>query len=129
MLFAGEASYRVMPGGLTRVGIKQHTSLIASQLGSYSKDTWVIASEPEKQQLVFNEITAHVDDIDRADLPTRVAENLFWMGRYLERADSLLRLMRTILSYVLGVAPLSPKLNKIFIRERDSAKLYLSRLC
>jgi uncharacterized alpha-E superfamily protein len=32
------------------------------------------------------------------DLPSRVADNLFWLGRYLERVDSVARVSRAILS-------------------------------
>ena len=30
------------------------------------------------------------------DLPSRVADNLFWLGRYSERADTIARLGRTL---------------------------------
>ena len=31
---------------------------------------------------------------DGSDLPSRVADDLYWMGRYLERLDSTARLLR-----------------------------------
>lgn len=103
---AAESAYRIMPGGLTRVGLKQRTSLIANQLGSFSKDTWIIASEPEKPAKII-EIGLELEHVDAVNLPSRVAENLFWMGRYLERADSMLRLMRVVLNQVTASSPLS----------------------
>ncbi len=35
-----------------------------------------------------------------ADLPSRVADNLFWLGRYAERAENIARLLRTLISRV-----------------------------
>jgi uncharacterized alpha-E superfamily protein len=106
---AAESAYRVMPGGLTRVGLEQRTSLIANQLGSFSKDTWIIASEPEKPAKII-ERELELEQIDVVNLPSRVAENLFWMGRYLERADSMLRLMRVVLSHVTATSSLSDQM-------------------
>ena len=92
---ASETSYAVLPGGLTRVNLDADKKIISNQRGSVSKDTWVLASEPEKQ------ITLRPSDNQQAqenvgELPSRVVENLFWMGRYAERAESGLRLLRTV---------------------------------
>ena len=45
---ATEGSYTVMPGGLTRVGLSERSFVVSNQAGAFSKDTWVIASEPER---------------------------------------------------------------------------------
>ena len=37
-----------------------------------------------------------------AELPSRVADNLFWLGRHLERADAAARLLRTISTRLTG---------------------------
>ncbi|MDO6739520.1 alpha-E domain-containing protein, partial [Wenyingzhuangia sp. 2_MG-2023] len=88
-------SYTVMPGGLTRIGQDERSFMISNQTGAKSKDTWVIASEPER--MVHDE---QVDEpvsreADLISLPSRVVENLFWMGRYAERAEAALRILRT----------------------------------
>ena len=41
-------SYVVMPGGLTRVAPNRGNSRISNQDGAIAKDTWVLASEPER---------------------------------------------------------------------------------
>ncbi|GGY78506.1 hypothetical protein GCM10011613_23970 [Cellvibrio zantedeschiae] len=92
---ASESSYAVLPGGLTRVNLDSDKKIISNQRGSVSKDTWVLASEPEKH------ITLRAPEIQQSqesvgELPSRVVENLFWMGRYAERAESALRLLRTV---------------------------------
>jgi uncharacterized circularly permuted ATP-grasp superfamily protein/uncharacterized alpha-E superfamily protein len=105
---ATESSYTVMPGGLTRVGLGEQTFIISNQAGASSKDTWVIASEPER---ILNngagEQPTPMREADLISLPSRVVENLFWMGRYAERAESLLRLLRTIFVLFNGEEPVS----------------------
>ena len=101
---ANDKSYNIMPGGLTRVGLNKGSAVISNQVGSTSKDTWVVASEP---QLVkpspFVDNKGQFRFAQQASLPSRVVENLFWMGRYAERAESALRLLRTVFVVVNGV--------------------------
>ncbi len=47
-LVAQEESYVVMPGGLTRVSPSLEDWIVSNQHGGISKDTWVLASEPER---------------------------------------------------------------------------------
>ncbi|WP_207062141.1 circularly permuted type 2 ATP-grasp protein [Motiliproteus sp. SC1-56] len=95
---ASQASYSVMPGGLTRAGKTPDSLNISNREGAVSKDTWIIASEPEKQ-LTLREVeprTMLPASGRTAVFPCRVVENLFWMGRYAERTESALRLLRTV---------------------------------
>ena len=92
---ASESSYSVMPGGLTRVNLDADKKIISNQRGSVSKDTWVLASEPEKQ-ISLRPVDTQPSTEGTNALPSRVVENLFWMGRYAERAESALRLLRTV---------------------------------
>jgi uncharacterized circularly permuted ATP-grasp superfamily protein/uncharacterized alpha-E superfamily protein len=88
-------SYAVMPGGLTRVAPERSTGRISSQAGAISKDTWVLASEPERLTGFWLEDGPAVEGIDpMAQVPSRVAENLWWLGRYSERAEAVTRLLR-----------------------------------
>jgi uncharacterized circularly permuted ATP-grasp superfamily protein/uncharacterized alpha-E superfamily protein len=93
---ASDSSYMVMPGGLTRVGLTQGTSLISNQLGSLNKDTWVLASEPERAVPVQTSPGQLGAAQQYTGLPSRVVENLFWLGRYAERAEASLRVLRTV---------------------------------
>lgn len=106
---ANATSYTVMPGGLTRVGMTDVERIITNQLGSASKDTWVLASEPEKQVSLWvgHSAIATTADGKDAHLPSRVAENLFWMGRYAERAEAALRHLRTVFVQLNMVGRLS----------------------
>ena len=99
---ARQDSYVVMPGGLTRVagpgdGAVPRRPRISNQAGAISKDTWVLASEPEKLSGFWLVPGPRVEAIDpEASMSSRAAENLFWMGRYAERADAMARLVRTV---------------------------------
>lgn len=94
-LVAEEEGYAVMPGGLSRVALNQETPMVSSQLGGLGKDTWVLASEPERQEtlLVASDQLAPAV-IHESEVSSRVADNLFWIGRYAERAEGLVRLLR-----------------------------------
>lgn len=101
---ASDTSYRIMPGGLTRVGIEQDTFMISNQRGAHSKDTWVIASEPERIEgrREGAEAAMQLREAELINLPSRVVENLFWMGRYAERAEASLRILRTAFMMLHG---------------------------
>jgi uncharacterized circularly permuted ATP-grasp superfamily protein/uncharacterized alpha-E superfamily protein len=99
---ARQDSYVAMPGGLTRVagpgeGAVPRRPRISNQAGAISKDTWVLASEPEKLSGFWLVPGPRVEAIDpAASMSSRAAENLFWMGRYAERADAMARLVRAV---------------------------------
>jgi uncharacterized circularly permuted ATP-grasp superfamily protein/uncharacterized alpha-E superfamily protein len=92
-------SYTVMPGGLTRVAPGTDVGRISSQAGAISKDTWVLASEPERLTGFWLDSGPTVQRIDpMASIPSRAAENLWWLGRYAQRAEAITRLLRVIYS-------------------------------
>jgi uncharacterized alpha-E superfamily protein len=94
-LAAGQDSFVVMPGGLTRVGAKPDSHIVSNQAGAISKDTWVLASEPEQVVTLLPQGgTAYTQLQDT--LPGVAAENLFWLARYAERAETIIRLIRSI---------------------------------
>jgi uncharacterized circularly permuted ATP-grasp superfamily protein/uncharacterized alpha-E superfamily protein len=90
-------SYAVMPGGLTRVAPGDGVGRISSQAGAISKDTWVLASEPERLTGFWLDSGPTVARIDpMASIPSRAAENMWWLGRYAERAEAITRLLRVV---------------------------------
>lgn len=89
-------SYTVMPGGLTRVAAGASVG-VAPGPGATSKDTWVLASEPERLTGFWLQAGPAVEAVaPEGSMSARAAENLFWMGRYAERAEGLVRLLRTV---------------------------------
>ncbi len=94
---ARKDSYVVMPGGLTRVQPSGEAHRMSGQAGSVAKDTWVLASEPETLGAFWLQSGPAIEGIDpMASIPSRAAENLWWLGRYAERAEAITRLLRTV---------------------------------
>jgi uncharacterized circularly permuted ATP-grasp superfamily protein/uncharacterized alpha-E superfamily protein len=95
-LAADRDGFAVMPGGLTRVSASPDTMVVSMQRGGGSKDTWVLAAGPVSDFSLLP--AAGRVELTRAggDLPSRAADNLFWLGRYAERAEGLTRLLRGI---------------------------------
>ncbi|MGE3540170.1 MAG: circularly permuted type 2 ATP-grasp protein [Candidatus Tectimicrobiota bacterium] len=89
--------YVVMPGGLTLVSATPSTPSMTLQHGRGSKDTWVVADRPP---LPFSLLPPPGQPIalrrSGYELPSRVADNLYWLGRYVERAEGGIRLLRSI---------------------------------
>ncbi len=97
-LVATADGYMVMPGALTRVGSSLDSSLVSMQKGGSSKDTWVLSDGPVENVTLLNTTRTHVE-LRRVghNLGSRVANHLFWLGRYAERAESTARLLRSTL--------------------------------
>lgn len=88
--------WKVMPGGLARFAEREDVRLLSMQRGGRSGDVWVLGSQtgPRAETRLMPE--PDKAEIRRAVgiLPSRAADNLFWFGRYLERAETTLRLLR-----------------------------------
>jgi hypothetical protein len=98
---ATSSGYAVMPGGLTRSAPVKGGYVVSNYAGGISKDTWVLTSVPQKHTSMW----LQADRIERTvkssyHLPSRAAENLFWVGRYAERAEASARLLRVIVNYL-----------------------------
>jgi len=92
-------TYAVMPGGLTRVSTSLDSMVVSIQRGGGSKDTWVLGDGPAPPFTLLRPAT-HPLDVSRAtfDLSSRIADNLFWLGRYTERVEAAVRITRAIIS-------------------------------
>jgi uncharacterized circularly permuted ATP-grasp superfamily protein/uncharacterized alpha-E superfamily protein len=97
--YAGEGNYMTMPGGLTRVSRSASDPVVSMQSGGGSKDTWVLADGPVQRVSLLSPTGQIIaSGPSSAELPSRVADNLFWLGRYTERLESHLRLMRSLVT-------------------------------
>ena len=111
-LFAQREGYVVMPGGLTRSAAKKGALIVSSRAGGVSKDTWVLADEPEPHVSLWRQPKNGLHPLaydnvgNTRGLSSRAAENLFWVGRYAERAEGQARLLRIILD-TLQSSPLA----------------------
>lgn len=87
-----------MPGGLSRVTPSLDNLVVSVQLGGGSKDTWVLGGKSDEQLTLLPPKSRRLA-VSRAtfDLPSRVADNLFWLGRYVERVEAVVRVTRSML--------------------------------
>jgi len=90
-------SYSVMPGGLARVTAEPSSQRLPHHLGGVSKDTWVLGNKEEALPEPALPAVSIGDYAVRGALPSRVADNLFWLGRYMERVEANVRLFRALL--------------------------------
>jgi uncharacterized circularly permuted ATP-grasp superfamily protein/uncharacterized alpha-E superfamily protein len=89
----------VMPGGLTRVAGGGNVPVVSMQRGGGSKDTWVLSDGPVTPVSLLAPSTPTILRERRTvDLPSRVADNLFWLGRHAERAEHTARLLRNVVA-------------------------------
>jgi uncharacterized circularly permuted ATP-grasp superfamily protein/uncharacterized alpha-E superfamily protein len=90
--------WRVMPGGFVRVADDADARAVSLQRGGSTGDAWVLSDKPVAETTLLpapDRIT-----ITRAigALPSRAAANLFWLARYVERAEAALRLVRALVN-------------------------------
>ncbi len=96
----GQGRWHVLPGGMTRVSQREDSSL-SMQRGGSSLDTWVLTDGPVDSFSMLPQ-RLQVDDIlqRRRPVSSRTGENLFWLGRYTERTEQLVRLARSTLMLI-----------------------------
>jgi uncharacterized alpha-E superfamily protein len=89
-----------MPGGLVRVA-EADGQVVSMQRGGRSKDAWVLWDGPVDTFSMLRPRNQPVQ-LQRAsaDLPSRTADHLFWLGRYAERSESIARLLRCLMMRV-----------------------------
>ena len=83
-----------MPGGLVRVA-GDESPVVSMQRGGHSKDAWVLWDKPVD---TFSLLRRRNEAVElrrmSTDVPSRMADNLFWLGRYAERCECIARLLR-----------------------------------
>jgi uncharacterized circularly permuted ATP-grasp superfamily protein/uncharacterized alpha-E superfamily protein len=92
------SEHAVLPGGLTRVAASVEDPLVSMQGGAGSKDTWILRSGQDDDEESATAIPDHASTDRRlTGLPSRAADSLFWLGRYTERFEQYLRVLRCVL--------------------------------
>jgi len=93
--------WTVMPGGFVRIAEAADARAVNLQRGGRTADAWVLSEGPVGETTLLpapERIT-----IQRATgvLPSRAADNLYWVGRYVERAEATLRLVRALINRII----------------------------
>ena len=105
MTFDG-TRWRALPGGLARALSEEDALAGRLPRNALSKDVWVMEEEASTVQGALALFTPTLA-IRRTsgDLPSRVADNFYWLGRYLERLEEAARLQRAIITRILRPSP------------------------
>ncbi len=132
LLVAAEGGdYRAMPGGLTRIPSGDDDWTVSMQHGGRSKDTWVLLPPELPPPVEVSASAAGTIKLRRAgaDLPSRVADNLYWLGRYLERTEGQTQILRLLVgAFAEEGATADPALLWPFfstLRLRDAGNIFV----
>ena len=113
--------WTIMPGGFARVGYTLDTTAIAMQRGGQAADVWVVSSKPVEIVSLLPQAGEKLARNPAGSLPSRAADNLIWLGRYTERCEATVRILRAYNARLAEVG--NPKL-PILVDSRT----YLNRL-
>jgi uncharacterized circularly permuted ATP-grasp superfamily protein/uncharacterized alpha-E superfamily protein len=86
--------WEIMPGGFARIGSTDDAAAIAMQRGGTAADVWIVSPAPVAEVTMLPAAAAPYVRVAPGVLPSRAADNLFWLGRYVERAEEAMRVLR-----------------------------------
>lgn len=89
-----ERGWTLMPGGFARVGSTPDSTALAMQRGGQAADVWVVSSSPVEQVSLLPQDGDRLVRNSPGSLPSRAADNLIWLGRYAERCEATVRILR-----------------------------------
>ena len=97
-----DGGWTVLPGGFARIG--EHADERAAVMGEgiWSADVIVHGPDPVARVSLLPPSDSVNLRRNPGTLPSRVADNLFWLGRYLERGEALLAAIRVLLGHSIG---------------------------
>lgn len=84
----------VMPGGFARIAHEAGEDPLAFHAGGHSADLWVVSPDTVPAISLINTTPGATIQRQAGSLPSRAADNLYWLGRYIERAEGALRILR-----------------------------------
>lgn len=125
---ATDDGFTAMPGGLARVSEDSNSLNFTMTAGERSQDVWILAEEAVEHTSLL-ESKSHLLQPRRSgsELPSRVADNLFWLGRYSERAEQTARLLRTLFVNLDSEDASGPELDpllRVLVSQGQLAKDY-----
>jgi uncharacterized circularly permuted ATP-grasp superfamily protein/uncharacterized alpha-E superfamily protein len=90
----------VMPGALTRISDDPAAFLINSGKEQGSKDTLCFSKDVVEYESMLHQFVEPFEIHRGSDLSSRVADNMLWLGRYMERTEGLIRVVRSLLNRI-----------------------------
>ena len=116
--------WRVMPGGFVRIAEEADERAVTLQHGGRTADAWVLSDKPVAEVTLLPHPDRIVINRATGTLPSRAASNLFWLGRYMERAEATLRLVRALINRAAEADDLATNVNErigLLLQAWDSA--------
>jgi uncharacterized alpha-E superfamily protein len=101
---ATEQGFAVLPGALAITASDVQTLAGDVFERQQSKDVWVLSDRPVVPFSLMSGLQTVAEFRRDSDLPSRAADHLLWLGRYLERAEGLIRLLRSVFRRLSGEA-------------------------
>src|SRR6202051_871577 len=93
---ATPGGWTIMPGGFCRIAEQLDARAVSMGDGARAADVWVVSDKAvSPTTLLPAGDTVRIRRIAGV-VPSRAADNLFWLGRSLERAEATLRLVRAL---------------------------------
>jgi uncharacterized circularly permuted ATP-grasp superfamily protein/uncharacterized alpha-E superfamily protein len=88
--------WTILPGGFCRIAEEPDARAVSMGDGARAADVWVVSDKAVSASTLLPAAdTVRIRRIAGV-VPSRAADNLFWLGRYLERAEATLRLIRVL---------------------------------
>jgi len=97
-----DGKWTVLPGGFARIGAHADVRAAVMGEGVSSADVCIHGPEPVAQVSLLPSGDSTQLRRNPGTLPSRVADNLFWLGRYLERGEALLGVLRVLLGHSIS---------------------------
>jgi uncharacterized circularly permuted ATP-grasp superfamily protein/uncharacterized alpha-E superfamily protein len=88
--------WTILPGGFCRIAEQPDARAVSMGDGARSADVWVVSDKAVSTATLLPAADAVRIKRIAGVVPSRAADNLFWLGRYLERAEATLRLIRAL---------------------------------
>jgi uncharacterized circularly permuted ATP-grasp superfamily protein/uncharacterized alpha-E superfamily protein len=115
LVFDG-SRWRALPGGLARALSEEDALAGHLPRTALSKDVWVMADDTAAMQGAIGMLTpALAIRRTSGDLPSRVADNFYWLGRYLERLEESARLQRALIARILRPSPTPREMSELHL--------------
>lgn len=92
-------AWQAMPGGFGRVSESGDLRTSLMGLGDRSCDVCVVEREDSAQVVAPVTLSSPPVRREHGLLPSQAADNLFWLGRYAERAHQTARCVRTLIEF------------------------------
>jgi uncharacterized circularly permuted ATP-grasp superfamily protein/uncharacterized alpha-E superfamily protein len=97
--------WRVMPGGFVRIADNLDARAVNLQQGGRTADAWILSDKPVPPTTLLPAPDRMTINRNTGALPSRAAANLFWLGRYVERGEATLRVVRALINRAADTTP------------------------